>query len=327
MATAWAIEGREPQYTTALGAAYLGDALDLIKDLDSNSVNLMITSPPFALQRRKRYGNVDANGYIKWFLPFASEFRRVLKPNGSLVIHIGGSWVKGMPVKSIYQYELLVTLYREFNFFLAQDLYWFNKAKLPGPAQWVTVKRWRLKDAVDQIWWLSKTPYPKADNRRVLKKYSDSMKELLCNSSYYKPNVSRPSEHKISDKFYNGHKGAIHSNIFDYPNTDSKSKYMRLCRLYGMKPHPARYPHRIPEFFIKFLTNKGSKVLDPFGGSNVTGEAAETLGRKWMCFEIRHEYLQGSMFRFFDERTLETEYGFKSQADDCSTNEATAATH
>ena len=311
MATSWTVEGREPQYRTTLGAAYLGDALDLMRYLDSNSVNLIITSPPFALQRKKEYGNVDAKGYIEWFIPFAKEFKRILKPNGSLVIHIGGSWIKGIPVKSIYQYELLVRLYREFDFFLAQDLYWFNKAKLPGPAQWVTVKRWRLKDAVDQIWWLSKTPYPKADNRRVLKKYSDSMKELLSNNSYYKPNVSRPSEHKISDKFYNGHKGAIHSNIFDYSNTDSQSKYIRLCRLYGIKPHPARYPHRIPEFFIKFLTDKGSKVLDPFGGSNVTGEVAEALGRKWMCFETRPDYLQASMFRFFGERTLETEYGFK----------------
>jgi site-specific DNA-methyltransferase (cytosine-N4-specific) len=327
MATSWIIKGKEPQYKTALGAAYMGDALELMRDLDPNSVNLIITSPPFALQRRKEYGNVDADDYVKWFEPFAKEFKRILKPSGSLVIHIGGSWVKGIPVKSIYQYELLVCLHRKFNFFLAQDLYWFNKAKLPGPAQWVTVKRWRLKDAVDQIWWLSKTPCRKADNRRVLKEYSPSMKELLRNNNYYKPNVSRPSEHKISNKFYNGHRGAIPSNIFDYSNTDSKSKYMRLCRKYGIRPHPARYPYKIPEFFIKFLTNKGSKVLDPFSGSNVTGEAAEALGRKWMCFEIRPDYLQASMFRFFDEKTLETKYGFKEKFNNRSDDKTIVTTH
>lgn len=308
------IKGFEPYYTTSLGAAYLGDSLEIMKNLPKNNVDLIMTSPPFALQREKEYGNVKQDNYVEWFLPFAEEFKRILKPNGSLVIHIGGSWIKGKPIKSLYYYELLVRLCKpDLNFYLAQDLYWFNKAKLPGPAQWVTVNRWRLKDAVDHIWWLSKTPYPKADNKRVLKEYSDSMKELLRNNNYYKPNVSRPSEHRISANFYNRHKGAIPANIFNYSNTDSQSNYMRLCRKYGIKLHPARYPLKLPEFFIKFLTNKGNKVLDPFGGSNATGEAAENLGRRWMCFELFDEYLKGSMCRFFDETTLEEKYGFKKQ--------------
>jgi len=311
MKNGWRIEGVEPYYTTEFGAAYLGDALDLMKLLRPNSVDLIMTSPPFALQRKKEYGNVEASNYIKWFGPFAEEFRRIVKPTGSLVIHIGGSWIKGKPVKSFYQYELLVTLCKDMKFYLAQDLYWFNKAKLPGPAQWVTVNRWRLKDAVDHVWWLSKTPYPKADNRKVLKEYSSAMKELLRNSNYYKPNVSRPSEHRISEKFYNAHKGAIPANILDYSNTDSQSKYIRLCKKYGIKPHPARYPLKLPEFFINFLTSRGNRVLDPFGGSNVTGEAAEKLRRKWMCFEKRPDYLRGSMFRFLDESILKKEYGFK----------------
>lgn len=311
MSRSWRLAGIEPHYSTEFGAAYLGNALDLMKRLGSNSVNLIITSPPFALQRKKRYGNVKASEYVPWFVSFANEFKRILKPKGSLVIHIGGSWIKGKPVKSIYQYELLVKLCNDLGFYLAQDLYWFNKAKLPGPAQWVTVNRWRLKDAVDHIWWLAKTPNPKADNRRVPKGYSDAMKDLLSNRNYYKPNVMRPSEHKISDGFYKKRKGAIHPNFFDFSNTDSQSKYMKLCRLYGVKPHPARYPRKIPEFFIKFLTNRSNKVLDPFGGSNVTGEIAEALGRRWMTFEINPDYLQNSMFRFFDEMTLETTFGFK----------------
>lgn len=313
MAKAWRIAGEKPYYTTELGAAYLGDALDLMPLLRPNTVDLIMTSPPFALQRRKAYGNVNADEYTKWFIPFAKQFERLLKPKGSLVIHIGGSWVKGRPEKNFYQYELLVRLCTELDFHLAQDLYWFNRAKLPGPAQWVTVNRWRLKDAVDQIFWLSKTPYPKADNRRVLKEYSEAMKELLSDKNYYKPNVSRPSEHKISDKFYNGHKGAIHPNIFEYSNTDSQSKYIRLCRTYGIRANPARYPVQLPEFFIKFLTDRGSKILDPFAGSNATGEAAETLGRRWISTDIESEYLRGSMFRFFDETILETRYGFSKQ--------------
>jgi site-specific DNA-methyltransferase (cytosine-N4-specific) len=313
MTKEWRVEGFEPYYTTKFGAAYLGDSLNVLENIPQNSVHLIVTSPPFALQRKKRYGNVKAEDYVEWFTPFAEEFRRVLRPNGSLVIHIGGSWMKGKPVKNIYQYELLVKMCKELGFCLAQDMYWFNRAKLPGPAQWVTVNRWRLKDSVDQVWWLSKTPDPKADNRRVLKDYSNSMKELLRDNNYYKPNVTRPSEHKISAKFYNRHKGAIPPNIFEYSNTDSQSKYIRLCRLYDTRPNPARYPIRLPEFFIKFLTIPGDRVLDPFAGSNSTGEAAEKLNRRWMSIEIELEYLRGSMFRFFDESKLESQYGFRKE--------------
>ena len=273
-----------------------------------------MTSPPFALQRKKRYGNKAPIEYVDWFIPFAEEFKRILKPTGSLVIHIGGSWVKGRPEKSLYQYELLVKLCKEIGFHLAQDLYWFNRAKLPGPAQWVTVNRWRLKDAVDQIFWLSKTPYPKANNKRVLKEYSPAMKELLNDKNYYKPNVSRPSEHRISDKFYNGNEGAIHPNIFEFSNTSSQDRYIRFCRTYGIRPHPARYPIKLPEFFIKFLTNRNSMILDPFAGSNVTGEAAERLGRKWISVEKKENYIRSSLFRFFDEITLEKKYGFEKKA-------------
>jgi len=310
----WRINGIEPYYTTRFGATYLGDALDVMRNLRSNTVDLIMTSPPFALQRKKKYGNKEPNEYVKWFIPFAEEFKRILSTKGSLVIHIGGSWVKGKPLKNFYQYELLVKLCAELDFCLAQDLYWFNRAKLPGPAQWVTINRWRLKDAVDQIFWLSKTPYPKADNRKVLKEYSNAMKELLSDRNYYKPNVSRPSEHRISDKFYNSHNGAIHPNFFQYSNTDSQSKYIRLCRKYGIKPNPARYPIALPEFFINFLTNSGNKVLDPFAGSNATGEAAEKLGRRWISIEMELKYVQGSMLRFFDESMLETEYGFQKHS-------------
>lgn len=313
MTTVWRIVDTEPYYITESGAAYLGDASELIRRIHPNTVDLIMTSPPFALQRKKKYGNANAEDYVKWFAPFAEEFKRILKPKGSLVIHIGGSWVKGKPVKNIYQYELLTKMCKDLGFYLAQDLYWFNRAKLPGPAQWVTVNRWRLKDAVDQIWWLSKTPDPRASNKRVTKEYSKAMKNLLTNNNYYKPNVTRPSEHRISAKFYNGHKGAIHPNIFEFSNTDSQSRYIRLCRTYGVNPNPARYPVKLPEFFIKFLTNRGSKILDPFAGSNATGEAAETLGRRWISIDIESEYLRGSMFRFFDETILETRYGFSKR--------------
>lgn len=179
MSDLWKVNNCPPFYSTSLGAAYLGDSLTLMKEIKPNSVQLIMTSPPYALQKKKKYGNKAPGEYVDWFMPFAKEFKRILKPDGSIVIDIGGSWVKGKPIKNLYQYELLLRLCSELELYLAQELYWFNRAKLPSPAQWVTVNRWRLKDAVDQIFWLSKTPNPKADNTRVLKEYSKSMLTLL----------------------------------------------------------------------------------------------------------------------------------------------------
>lgn len=282
-------------YSTAGGEAYLGDALQGLKSLEAGSVNLIMTSPPFALQRQKEYGNVEQSEYIRWFLPFGQEFKRVLADDGSLVIDIGGSWVKGVPTRSLYHFELMIALCTKVGFYLAEEFYWWNKAKLPSPAEWVTVRRIRVKDAVDPVWWLSKTPFPKADNRRVLAPYSDSMKSLLRNG--YKAK-KRPSGWDITDKFSKDHGGAIAPNILTFSHTESNSRYLQRCREEGVAPHPARFPPALPEFFVRFLTDPGDLVVDPFAGSNVTGAAAESLGRRWLGYELVEDYLRGSTFRF-----------------------------
>jgi DNA modification methylase len=285
----------EPYYSTDYGVAYLGDALELIKKLPDASINLIMTSPPFALTTKKAYGNADSGKYIEWFRPFAREFWRVLRDDGSLVIHIGGSWDKGRPTRSLYQFELLLDLCRnskEWGFYFAQDFYWFNYAKLPLPAEWVTVQRIRAKDAVDPIWWLSKSPFPKADNRRILNPYSEKTNKLL------KQGHRGPSGHNSSLKFKRELAGAIPPNLLYLANSESGSQYLCSCRQLGICPHPARYPVDLPKFFIEFLTEPGDIILDPFGGSNATGDAAERTKRRWVCFEIREEYLKGSKYRF-----------------------------
>jgi len=285
----------EPYYTSDHGDAYLGDALHFLRQMKVDSVDLIVTSPPFALKRKKEYGNVDAKHYIPWFMRFAVEFKRVLKDTGSLVIHIGGTWIKGHPTRSLYHFELVIALCKTLGLHLAQEFYWHNPAKLPSPAEWVTVRRIRVKDAVDPIWWLSKTPDPKASNWNVLKPYSESMRKLLDNGYTAK---RRPSGHDISDKFSKDNRGAIPPNLLSLANTDSNSVYLRACREHNIKPHPARFPHGLPEFFIKLLTDPSDLVLDPFAGSNVTGEVAEMLGRRWLAFELVEEYLEASKFRF-----------------------------
>ncbi|PLZ98492.1 site-specific DNA-methyltransferase [Fischerella thermalis CCMEE 5198] len=284
-----------PYYTQKYGSAYLGDSQELIKSIKDNSINLILTSPPFALTRQKEYGNQNAEKYIEWFLPFAYEFKRVLVDDGSFILDLGGAYLPGNPVRSIYQYELLIRLCKEVGFFLAQEFYHYNPARLPTPAEWVTIRRIRVKDSVNVVWWLSKTPHPKADNRKVLKPYSQSMKQLLKNG--YKAKM-RPSGHDISEKFQKNNQGAIPPNLLEIANTESNSAYLRRCKTAGIQPHPARFPQGFAEFFIKFLTDEGDLVLDPFAGSNTTGFVAETLQRRWISFEMSEDYIIGSRYRF-----------------------------
>ena len=283
-------------FRTDLGRIFHGDSLGLLHEvLEPQSIDLIMTSPPFGLVRKKSYGNEDADRYLKWFRPFAEGFRRVLKHSGSLVIDIGGSWKVGTPTRSLYHFDLLTMLCREYGFHLCQEHYWWNPAKLPTPAEWVNVRRVRVKDAVNCIWWLSLSPWPKANNRRVLAPYSDSMLDLLENG--YEAKL-RPSGHDISDKFGRDNGGSVPPNLLALANTESNGRYQNYCREKDLPIHPARYPSAIPEYFIRFLTDPGDAVLDPFAGSCVTGEVAENILRRWICCETSKPYLEGARARF-----------------------------
>jgi DNA modification methylase len=290
-----------PLYTTRLGQAYIGDALELLKCLPDSSIDLVLTSPPFALQRQKEYGNKDESEYADWLLSFTPEIKRVLKESGSFVLDLGGAYLKGRPIRSLYNYRVLIRLCDEQGWNLAEEFFWFNPAKLPSPIEWVNKRKIRAKDAVDTVWWLSKSDFPKANISRVLAPYSDRMKRLLQSGEKYYLPQKRPSGHDISGGFMEDRGGAIPSNMLAIPNTESNSQYLRRCQLLGIKGHPARFPQTLPEFFIRFLTEPGDTVLDIFAGSNTTGAAAESTERKWIAFEIEQNYLAASVFRFTEK--------------------------
>lgn len=287
-------------YSTPNGEAWCGDSLDLLKTLPDNSVNLVFTSPPFALQRKKEYGNRDQHEYVEWLSEFAVLVRQKLRDDGSFVLDLGGAYQKGVPSRSLYNFRVPIKFCDDLGFFLAEDFYWFNPAKLPSPIEWVNKRKIRAKDAVNNVWWFSKTEWPKADVSKVLAPYSDRMKKLIEDpGAFYSPK-DRPSGHAIGEGFGKDNGGAIPSNLLQIPNTDSNGGYLRGCKTVGAKGHPARFPAKLPEFFIKFLTDPGDLVVDIFAGSNTTGRAAEDLGRRWLSYELSAEYLAASAFRFLD---------------------------
>ena len=287
-------------YCTRSGKAIVTLAEDYLSCMDEGSVDLVITSPPFALLREKAYGNRDQGEYVDWLVAFGPLVQRILKDTGSFVIDLGGAYQRGIPVRSLYNYRVLIRLCDEQGFHLAEEFFWHNPAKLPSPIEWVNKKKIRAKDSVNTVWWLSKTEHPKANVRNVLAPYSERMKKLIEDPDKFYTPKDRPSGHDISSGFGKDNGGAIPSNLLQYPNTESNSLYIRICKTLNLTPHPARFPRSIPEFFIKFLTDPDDLVVDIFAGSNTTGEAAELLGRRWVALECEWDYCLTSAFRFME---------------------------
>lgn len=310
-------------YETDLGKYYCGKCEEVLANPSLyGKVQLILTSPPYPLNKKKKYGNMIGEEYLDWLYSLAPLFSKVLAPNGSIVMEMGNSWEKNRPVQSVLSIKALLKFLEnpEANLRLCQEFVCYNPARLPSPAQWVTINRIRAIDSFTHVWWMSNTDYPKADNRKTLRPYSKSMKKLLKNGSYN--SGKRPSEHVISEKsFLNAHEGSISHNVLELEsinedvearlpysmlsiaNTKSNDFFMRRCKETGVVPHPARMPLELASFFIDFLTDEGDLVLDPFGGSNTTGYCAERAKRKWISVEASSEYVLQSIFRF-EEKEL-----------------------
>ena len=289
-----------PAYRTELGVMLHGRSEEILKTHShelKGKVQLIFTSPPFPLNKKKRYDNYRGEQYFLWLSSYASIFRSLLTDDGSIVIELGNAWEPGQPLMSTLALESLLAFLRAGNLNLCQQFVCHNPARLPSPAAWVTVRRERLTDSYTNLWWMARTPRPKANNRNVLQPYSEAMKQLIERQSYN--TKKRPSDHSISAKsFLKDHGGSIPSNVLQFSNTSSRDDYLTFCRAKKLRPHPARMAIGLPEFFIRFLTSPGDIVLDPFGGSNTTGAAAESLQRRWITIETEASYVLGSKGRF-----------------------------
>jgi DNA modification methylase len=295
------VHATNPVYKTSFGKCFHGKSETILASLNNKDlrggIDLIFTSPPFPLNKKKKYGNLQGSEYISWLAGFAKVFSQILKPTGSIVMEMGNAWEPGSPSMSPLSLKALLAFLEAGKFHLCQQFIWNNPARLPSPAQWVTVERIRVKDSFTHLWWMSSSPRPKANNRNVLREYSDSMRDLLRRQKYN--SGTRPSEHKIGvESFLTNNGGAIPSNVITLSNTSANGSYVEYCREKKLTLHPARMPADLAKFFIKFLTETGDVVLDPFAGSNTTGAAAESLGRHWISIEADKQYIRGSRGRF-----------------------------
>jgi DNA modification methylase len=291
----------EEGYLTKLGVIYISTIESFLdsqvgKDL-RGKVQLVFTSPPFLLNRQKKYGNKTGEEYLSWLRGLARRLTELLTPDGSIVMELGNAWEPGAPMMSTLPLRAFLEFQQAGELNLCQQFVSYNLAKLPSPAQWVNVERIRVKDSFTHIWWMSPNERPKANNRRVLIEYGREMKDLLVRRSYN--GGQRPSGHRIGhESFFSDNGGAIPSNVLVHSNTTSTDRYREYCRERGIKAHPAPMHLDVARFFVKMLTDPDDLVLDPFGGSNSTGAAAEDLRRRWIAVEPNHEYVAGSKGRF-----------------------------
>lgn len=303
-------------YSTGRGQYFRGDVNETLKSKTlkkyKGKINLILTSPPFPLVKKKEYGNLVGQEYIDWMTETASNCLDFLTEDGSLVIEIGNAWEAGQPTISTIPMEALLSIKKTTGLFLCQEIIVHNPARLPSPVEWVNIQRSRLKDSWTRVWWLSKTPNPKASNLNVLREYSNSMKSILKNKKYN--SGKRPSGHKLGDKsFLQNNGGSISPSFLDFAqkylfdsdnssislsNSANQKDYQNHCDHFALKRHPARMQSTLVDFFIHFLTEENDTVMDIFAGSNTTGWRSEELNRKWIGIERDWEYGLGSIGRF-----------------------------
>lgn len=307
-------------YKTKLWKIYQGDSLELLswkvwKSLEWK-IDLLITSPPFPLNAKKKYGNLQWEEYYNWFVSMAPIFSKLLSDTWSIVIEVWNAWEPWRPVQSLLNLKSLLWFVenKDAELKLIQEFIVYNPARLPSPAPWVTKQRIRTIDSFTHVWWMSKTDFPKSDNSKVLRPYSKSMKNLLKNQKYN--SWIRPSWHHISEtSFLKSFDGSIMHNVIELESIDDKNtlrfpenilsisnawedNFVKKCKKLWINPHPARMNGKLISFFVEFLTEKWDLVLDPFAWSNTTWYISEIMERKWVWCEMDLDYIKQSKLRF-----------------------------
>jgi site-specific DNA-methyltransferase (adenine-specific)/site-specific DNA-methyltransferase (cytosine-N4-specific) len=260
-------------YSTGLGALYVGNCLDILRELPDKSVDLVVTSPPY--DRQPRYGNGERyhnDWYHGFFLKVTAEVLRVLTPHGSFVLNYRSK--RRGDERGVLQYEL-VFLLREQGFLFAEDFIWGKPSPPPG-----RFNRY-LKDAVEYCFQFAKTS-----------DWQFFPDQCLSPARWDREDVARRKKLAHNYERANAPSGQGRKRVQAGPDMVRPSTLLNLEPEFLPNPsrHPARFPVALPSFFINLLTQPGQLVLDPFAGTCTTAVAAEHLGRQWLMTELDQNY-------------------------------------
>ena len=258
---------------------HVGDCLDVMKNMPSDSVDLIVTSPPYADARQHTYGGIPPKAYVSWFSDRAEQMLRVLKPSGSLVLNIKEKVVDGQ--RHTYVLELILALNRDIGFRWVEEYIWHKTTAAPG--KW----KYRFRDSWERILHFSKTPDLKMRQDAVKVPVGDWTKTRLKNMS---ANDLTRQESRTNSKV--GRRIAA----WEGKRTVYPSNVLHRSPIAHNTGHSAAFPEWLPEFFILLFTDEGDVVLDPFSGSGTTYRVAERLGRVPVGIEINEEYVQEQLY-------------------------------
>jgi len=266
-----------------LNSLYQGNCLDLLKSMESNSVDLVITSPPYStLKKYIDNPGIHPDNYVEWFLPICSEICRVIKPTGSFILNINDKVENGF--RHPYVYDLISTIHKKTDLKMFERLFWNKMKGLPN--------RSRFGDRVEYIFWFAKEKGFQFYIDEMRTEYAQKSIERMKNP--LKKRFARNEENQDAYEYKDwapNPKGALPTTLV---NISSESK--RIA-----DNHVAVYPVELVKYFIKGSTKEGDIVLDPFSGTGTTCVAAKQLKRNYIGFDLQEEYIKIAKKRIEDE--------------------------
>lgn len=270
---------------------YNGMCEDVLKTFPSHSVDLVVTSPPYADKRAyigvENQAKIHPDKYVDWFIPIAKEIHRVLKSNGNFILNISDKVVDG--IQHLYVFKLVIALCEQCGFNLVRDYIWHNTATAPNIFS--TGKHGRTKKSHEYCFWFSVSDSWTFNLDPIRKPYSPDMQKFLQGKGKgNRTENKRPSTHNFNCAIkWKDNGGSDPGSVIEIANTSSNDAFIKRCKELGIS-HPARFPIQLPEFFILSGSNEGDVVLDPFSGSGTTCVAAKKNNRQWIGIEASKEY-------------------------------------
>jgi len=253
---------------------YHGDSAEVLKSFPYNSIDLIVTSPPYADQRKNTYGGISPDKYVEWFLPISEQLLRVLKPTGTFILNIKEKVVKGE--RSTYVIELILEM-RKQGWLWTEEFIWHKKNSYPG--KWPN----RFRDSWERLLQFNKE-----------RKFQMNQEEVMipmgnwANSRLKK--LSRTDKVRDNSKVGSG----FGKNVSNWLKRDKAypTNVLHLATECNNKNHSAAFPEELPEWFIKLFTKENDTVLDPFMGSGTTLFVANRMNRHSIGIDIIKEYCE-----------------------------------
>ncbi len=291
-------------FSTKLGVAIWGDSKDVFSKLNQ-PITLTISSPPYPIRYGRAYGKWNEVEIVDFIVGVLEPVVKNLVDGGSVMLNLGNDvFEPGMPSRSLYIERLTLKLYDALGLHKMDTIIWHNPSKAPGPIEWASKRKIQMATSYEPILWMCNNPInAKTDNTRILSPLSDNYKKLIEKGGEDRTSVSADGTHVVKrGNFSNKVDGSMPRNIYRKGHSCSHNNdYRKKCRENGLPVHGAMFPFSLAEHLIKFGSNPGDVVADPFGGSLVTAAAAEKHKRRFITADIMHEYVLGGSLRFSSE--------------------------